>query len=126
MLRAVELILAEPAKITRETQKLLSRYTLRYEGDRGDDDIRDMVAAKIIRNYGYLAAFSGGATALTGVIPGLGQIVAAFGGGTADTALCMKFQIEMVMALASLYEHDIDLEEEKLVCFIIAGPRSNK
>jgi hypothetical protein len=63
------------------------------------------VAAKIIQNYSYAAAFGGGATALTGVVPGLGQIIAAFGGTTADSALCMKFQLEMIMALATLYDH---------------------
>lgn len=80
-----------------------------------------MVAAKIIQNYSYAAAFSGGATALTGVVPGLGQLIAAFGGTTADAALCMKFQIEMIMALASLHGRDIELEQEKMLCFILAG-----
>jgi hypothetical protein len=61
------------------------------------------------------------ATALTGVVPGLGQLIAAFGGATADSALCMKFQIEMTMALASLYDHDIEMDEERMLCFIIAG-----
>lgn len=102
-------------------QKLLKKYRSRYEGDCREDDIRNMVAAKIIQNYSYAAAFSGGATALTGVVPGLGQLIAAFGGVTADIALSMKFQVEMFMALASLYDHDIELDEERMLCFIIAG-----
>ncbi|UGA37645.1 hypothetical protein JOS77_27350 [Chromobacterium haemolyticum] len=33
----------------------------------------------------------------------------------------MKYQIEMTMALAVAYGHDILLEEEKRLCLIIAG-----
>mgnify|MGYP000222738334 FL=1 len=33
----------------------------------------------------------------------------------------MKFQIEMTMALATVYGHDILIEEEKRLCYIIAG-----
>lgn len=76
---------------------------------------------KIISNYSYFSAFSGGVTGLTGIIPGLGTVTAAFGGGLADTALTMKFQIEMVMAIAAAYGHDIRNEEEQRLCYLIAG-----
>ncbi len=105
LLKAIELILAKPENIRAEAQSLLDKYRRRYKSDRADDDIRDMAAQKVTSNYSYYAAFSGGATALTGVIPGLGTAVATFGGATADTALCMKFQIEMVMALATMLYH---------------------
>ncbi len=90
-------------------------------GDGNDDEIRELVAKKVIQNYSYLAAFSGGVTALAGVVPGLGTVVAVAGGTTADIALCMKFQIEMVMAIANVYGHNILEEEERRLCFIIAG-----
>ncbi len=80
-----------------------------------------MVAEKIISNYSYYAAFVGGATALTGVVPGLGTVIATFGGATADAALSMKYQIEMTMAIAVVYGHDITVEEEKRLCLIVAG-----
>ena len=51
------------------------------------DKINAKVAKKIISNYSYLTAFIGGASALTGVIPGLGTVIASFGGATADAAL---------------------------------------
>jgi hypothetical protein len=121
LLKAIELILAKPENIRAEAQHLLEKYRRRYKSDRADDDIRDMAAEKIVSNYSYYAAFSGGATALTGVIPGLGTAIATFGGATADTALCMKFQIEMVMALATIYDHDIRQDEEQRLCFIIAA-----
>jgi hypothetical protein len=121
LLRAVEMVLAKPEAIKRETEQLLAKYRRRYKADRTDDDIKDLVAAKIISNYSYSAAFSGGASALAGVIPGLGTVIATFGGATADTALGMKFQVEMAMALATLYEHNILEAEERRLCFIVAA-----
>ncbi len=120
LLKAIELVLAEPGDIQREAQTLLSAYQIANHG-RHPAQVRDMAAAKIISNYSYYAAFAGGASALTGVIPGLGTVIATFGGATADTALSMKYQIEMTMALAAIHGHNILLEEEKRMCMIIAG-----
>ena len=87
-------------------------------------EIRELVAKKIISNYSYFTAFVGGASGLTGLIPGLGTVLATFGGATADAALTMKYQIEMVMALAVVYGHDIEKEEEQRLCLIVAGLES--
>lgn len=76
---------------------------------------------KIISNYSYFAAFVGGATGLAGIIPGLGTVISTFGGATADIALTMKLQIEMTMAIAVVYGHDITQEEKKRLCMLIAG-----
>ena len=54
-------------------------------------------------------------------MPGLGTIIATFGGATADAALSMKYQIEMTMAIAVVYGHDITIEEKKRLCLIVAG-----
>lgn len=121
ILKAIEMIVADPAKIKKEALALLTKYQKRYKDDRTHDDIRELSANKVIQNYSYMTAFSGGITALAGVIPGLGTVVAAFGGATADIALCMKFQIEMVMALATIYDHDIETEDGRNLCFVIAG-----
>ncbi len=121
LLKAVELILADPADIKREAQKLSDKYKTKYGSKKSEEEIREMVAKKIISNYSYYAAFTGGATALTGVVPGLGTVVATFGGAAADTALTMKYQIEMVMALAVAYGHDIEKEEEQRICLVVAG-----
>lgn len=121
LLKAIEFLLAKPENIRKETDSLLVKYRKRYHDDRDDEDIKELVANKVIQNYSYLSAFGGGATALAGVIPGLGTVVAAVGGSTADVALSMKFQVEMTMALAHIYDHDILEEEERRLCFIIAG-----
>jgi len=119
--KAIELVLAEPAEIMKETQALHGRFKKKYSGEKTDDDIADLVAEKIISNYSYYAAFVGGATALTGVVPGLGTVIATFGGAAADAALSMKYQIEMTMAIAVVFGHDITIEEQKRVCLIVAG-----
>ncbi|MCZ0938192.1 MAG: hypothetical protein OXJ55_06125 [Caldilineaceae bacterium] len=121
LLRAIDLILAEPAEIAREAETLHERFRAKHGDERNDDEIADMTANKIISNYSYFTAFAGGATALTGVVPGLGTATAVFGGALADTALSMKFQIEMTMAIAAVYGHDITTEEQKRLCFLIAG-----
>ncbi|WP_203390012.1 EcsC family protein [Chromobacterium violaceum] len=120
LLKAIELILANPEDIKNETTSLIQKFK-NHHSKKSEEEIRKLVIDKIISNYSYYAAFSGGATALTGVIPGLGTAISAFGGATADAALCMKYQIEMTMALAVAYGHDILLEEEKRLCLIIAG-----
>jgi len=120
LLKAIELVLAEPADIMKETQGLHKRFKQKYD-KKTDDDIANLVIKKIISKYSYTASFVGGATALTGVVPGLGTLIATFGGATADAALCMKYQIEMTMAIAVVYNHDITIEEEKRLCIIVAG-----
>ncbi len=121
LLKAVELVLAEPAQIKKETLKLKEEYQKKYDSKKTEDEINEIIIDKIISNYSYFSAFVGGATGLTGIIPGLGTAIATFGGATADTALSMKYQIEMTMAIATVCNHDIELEEEKRICLIIAG-----
>ena len=120
LLKAIEIILADPAHIKREALKLKERHQKKFF-DLPEDKINAKVAKKIISNYSYLTAFIGGASALTGVIPGLGTVIASFGGATADAALTMKYQIEMTMALATVYGYDIEVEEQKRICLIVAG-----
>jgi hypothetical protein len=121
LLKVIEIVLAEPSEIMKETKLLHNKFKKKYRNDKTKHEISELVAEKIISNYSYYAAFVGGASGLAGVIPGLGTVIATFGGATADIALSMKYQIEMTMALAVIYGHDITLEEEKRLCMIIAG-----
>lgn len=120
LLQAVELILAKPEDIKRESlqlvEKLKKAHPTKQEGE-----IRSLASKKIISNYSYFAAFAGGTTALAGIVPGIGTAVAITGGASADAVACMKFQIEMTMALATVYGHDILIEEEKRLCYLISG-----
>lgn len=119
-LQAVELILADPENIKKESVNLVAKVK-KANPSKSEADIRRIASDKIISNYSYYAAFAGGTTALTGVIPGIGTAVAVTGGASADAVASIKFQIEMTMAIATVYGHDILTEEEKRVCYIIAG-----
>jgi len=120
LLQAIELVLAKPVDIKNESIQLYEKIK-KTHSSKSDSEIRKIVSKKIISNYSYYAAFIGGTTALTGVIPGIGTAIAVSGGATADAVASMKFQIEMTMALATVYGHDILVEEEKRICYIIAG-----
>jgi uncharacterized protein (DUF697 family) len=121
LLKAVELLLAEPETIKSEALSLQKSIRWERHARKADPIVLELAAEKIISNYSYYSAFAGGATALAGVVPGLGTVAAAFGGATADMALFMKYQIEMTMALAALYGRDIALEDEKRLCMLVAG-----
>lgn len=121
ILKAIELLLADPKEIKKEALHLKSKYIARYGDDRSEEEVNDYSVEKIISNYSYYAAFVGGASSLAGVVPGLGTVIATFGGAAADAALSMKYQIEMTMAIATIYGHDITIEEEKRICLIVAG-----
>ncbi|WP_323874029.1 EcsC family protein [Priestia megaterium] len=121
ILKAIEIIIARPESIQEEVRQLEQNYYKKYRKKMTEDQIKDKVAQHIISNYSYYTAFTGGATALTGVIPGIGTVIAAVGGTTADAAVTMKWEIEMVMALATVYGRDITIEEEKRICYLVAG-----
>lgn len=120
LLKAVELILAKPEDIKKEAIQVLKKYK-KANPNKSESEVQQLASKKIISNYSYYAAFTGGATALSGVIPGIGTAVAIARGASADAVACMKFQIEMTMAIATVYGHDILIEEEKRLCYIIAG-----
>lgn len=68
--------------------------------DASKPDIDNIIIDKIISRYCKLAAVSGATTSLSGIIPGVGTVVAASAGGIADASICMKLQIDMTMCLA--------------------------
>ena len=50
LLKAIELILADPTDIKREAQKLSDKYKTKYGSKKSEEEIREMVAKKIISN----------------------------------------------------------------------------
>lgn len=115
--RSVQRILADPDEIHEAALKHLDAHRRkgspggdggRDPGGSGDggtsDDPDDMrrarkAATKVISNYSYLAGMSGGATALAGVVPGLGTVASVVGGTTADIVVLVKLQIRDLEAL---------------------------
>ena len=121
MLKAVEHIVARPSDIKRTIQKLEERYQRLSRADKDDNKSKEWMARQVIANYSTKAGLCGGATACIGIVPGLGTAIKLVGSTTADIALCLKFQVEMTMALAHLYGHDIETENGRKTQYIIAG-----
>ena len=127
LLKAVESIAISPEDAQRLAHQYLSEGGEREDanGSGARDEptrrARRRAAEKIIRRYSWLAATSGGATALAGIVPGLGTVVATLGGGLADTAVCMKLQVNMCMCLAAVFGYDITSEDTRHLVYLIAA-----
>lgn len=119
LLTAVERILAPPEDI----RKLAERF-LETERARLPDSptlLRERTAQAIIRHYSLATALGGGLSSLPALIPGVGTAAALLGGGLADMTICLKFEVEMIMALASLFGHDVSRPQERSYCLLLAG-----
>ena len=88
--------------------------------DISNNDLQDIIINKIINRYSKLAATSGAATSLPGVIPGIGTVVSAIGGSMADISTCIKFQVDMTMCLAIVINKELNNEDAKHLSYIIA------
>ncbi|MDX9906517.1 MAG: EcsC family protein [Bacteroidales bacterium] len=119
--RMIGSLSGNPTEIKKESLRLLASYREKYGDKLTEEEIRRKTANKIISNYSYYSAFTGGATSLTGIVPGIGTVIAALGGVSADVILSMKFQIDMVMAIAAVYGHDIEKEDVQQTSFLVAG-----
>lgn len=122
LLRAVESVVAGPSDI-RETVEECRAQALRQKGAAAlpAQDIQIKVADLIINRYAKTCGRVGGFTSLASVVPGVGTIVTLVGANAADFVVTMKYQIEMVMALAHLFGRDIQDEEERTLCYTVAG-----
>lgn len=107
-----------------EAKEMVEKHMRRGRSRRpeaSDEELRDHVARRIVDRYARLAATSGAATALAGVIPGLGTALAMVGGGLTDALMCMKFQVDMCYCLAGVYGYDLESEDAKHLAFLIAA-----
>lgn len=86
-----------------------------------DGDARDAAANDVISHYSNLAALVGGAAGLTGIIPGLGTIVATTGGALADSVACMKLQVDMCSVLVQLYDVEVTQDDAQYLSFLLAA-----
>ncbi|WAH58130.1 EcsC family protein [Pseudomonas silvicola] len=119
LMKMVEAIAISP----QDARELVSQYQTQVRKaspSASEEKIQDAVVDKIISRYSKLAATSGAATALPGVIPGIGTAVSAIGGGVADISVCMKLQIDMTMCLAVAINGKMSNEDAKHMSYIIA------
>ena len=123
LLKIVEAIAISPEDAEAIAEQYLNQSRSKYPND-SEWEHQLRAAKKVIRRYSQAAGMVGGASGLSGVIPGLGTAVAVVGGATADTALCMKFQVDMCMCLASVFGYDIRSEDARHLVFLIAATGS--
>ncbi|MBK5355410.1 hypothetical protein JFU37_23270 [Pseudomonas sp. TH41] len=119
LMKLVEAIAITP----KDARELVAQYesqVSKAQPDASDERIQTLVIDKIIERYSKMAAVSGGATSLAGVIPGIGTAVAMVGGGAADVSLCMKLQIDMTMCLGIAINNKMSNEDAKHMSFVIA------
>lgn len=119
LMKMVEAIAITPA----DARELVAQYEAQVRQAKpnvADVELRALLTDKIISRYSKMAATSGGATSLAGVIPGVGTAIAAVGGGLADVSLCMKFQIDMTMCLGIAINNKMTNEDAKHMSFVIA------
>jgi hypothetical protein len=119
LMKAVQAIAISP----KDARASVFDYTLQARSEdknATDRQIKSKVADKIISRYAKLAATSGGATALAGVIPGVGTAAAMLGGGSVDMALSLKFQVDMTMCLAFAFKSGLSDEDAIHMSYIIA------
>jgi hypothetical protein len=84
-------------------------------------DHQERVAEHLVSRYSRLCATVGGTSALTGIVPGLGTIIAAVGGAAADAVVCMKFQVDMCMCLAEAFGYDVAEPDAQHLAFLVAA-----
>ncbi len=120
LLKAVEAIAISPAEAKKIVQKYLNQSRKKYPED-SDWQHQDRIADKIVERYAKFAAMVGGASALTGVIPGIGTAIAIAGGAATDATVCMKLQVDMCMCLAETYGYDLQHEDARYLAFLIAA-----
>lgn len=119
LMKIVEAITISPE----DARVLVKQYELQVlEGGkkRTKSDVTKIVTDKIISRYAKLAATSGAATALPGIIPGVGTAVSMIGGGAADVSVCLKLQIDMTMCLGMAINGGLSNEDAKHMAYIIA------
>ncbi|SDL57046.1 hypothetical protein SAMN04488242_2027 [Tessaracoccus oleiagri] len=118
--QAVEAVAISPE----DAAKLVDGYrrTFRMKFNREPESLEDKrrLAKRIIGRYATVAAGVGAATAVPGVIPGIGTVVSLLGGGAADAAITIKMQVDMCLCLVELFEAELSGEDKKHLAFVLA------
>lgn len=78
----------------KDARELVEKYRRRYHLSTTPTDQKKL-AKLLINRYVRLSATSGVVTALPSVVPGVGTIAAALGGGLTDLAVSLKFQVDL-------------------------------
>ena len=120
--RAVERIIASPDQIEALTKSITEVIRQSLPGDTSEELIRDSAEQKVISHYANRVAIIGGLTTLPAMFPGVGSVIALTGGALTDMTMCLKYEVEMILALLRLNGFDIhDPRERQLACLLAAS-----
>ena len=122
ILKAVAVLAISPADATALAARHRARFDRAHPGA-SEREAVEAVSRAIVRRYARLTAGSGGLTALSGVIPGVGTLAAMVGGGLADVTVTMKLQADMAMCLAAAAGWDLTGEDARHLSFLMAWAR---
>lgn len=81
----------------------------------------DGLAERLIRQRCIQAGAVGAATSGASIIPGLGTVTTVVFGVAADLQMTYKIQSELVLELAAVYDHTIDLEDKRYIVALVTG-----
>jgi uncharacterized protein (DUF697 family) len=89
--------------------------------DYSDSELVEKTADKIISHFANRTMYAGGLSSAPALIPFWGSIIALVGGSLADMTFCLKYEVEMVLSLSTLYGFDIRDDRERSLAFLIAS-----
>jgi hypothetical protein len=121
LLKAVERIVEAPAQIRAKVAAAERRARGALPDDATEAQVRASLERALISQYSNKTALAGGAAALPSILPGVGTLASALGGGVLDMTLCLKFEIEMVLALTSSRGYDIEDPRERQLAYLLAA-----
>lgn len=121
LLMAVERIVDSPAKIRARAAEVEARIREALPDGAPDDQVRKAVEQRLIADYSNRTALAGGAAALPGIVPGIGSLTTLIGGGLVDMTFCLKYEVEMVLALAALRGYNIENARERQLAYLMAA-----
>lgn len=120
LFQLVRSIVINPAAAKKTVENYRKRIKATHP-DANESEITLRVADKIIQHYAKLTSLVGGATGLTGIVPGLGSAIAVTGGASTDATVCMKLQVDMCYCLAEAFGYDISTDDAQHLSLLIAA-----
>lgn len=113
--RVVEAVAISP----KDAHDLVQKYRRRYHLSSTPTD-KLKLAKLLVNRYARLSATSGVVTALPSVVPGIGTVAAALGGGLADLAASLKFQVDLCYCLVEVFDEELPDEDKGALGLLLA------
>jgi len=121
LLSAVERIVESPERIRTRVDQAFEHVRASLPEDAPPDGIQKLVDKRLISEFSNRTAIAGGASALPALIPGVGSLATLVGGSLVDMTLCLKYEVELVLALAAARGYRIEDPRERQLAYLLAA-----